>query len=484
MRASESSVWSSRGLAVRKLMRGQANGLVRAVLSSTQYGILITDLQHVTLACNSQFGALFGVDYRAVVNQGVEEVRRMVRSRIINVQAWEENLKEVYSDEHSHQEDELMLRNPRMVIARATVPVLNDAGDVFARLWSFRDITADWQHRRNREALQRASLFIDAEPSRVVQFLTELIADHYEGSARVTLAQDIWIQAGSEGAGPVMRVPVLSGEGEPIGELQVDPGPHGGVLEEADQQFLRQMARRIGGELERHLRMEALQRDLEATQQSLIQSEKLAVTGTLAAGISHDIRNILSSISLALETNPAESPGLQEAIQPHLDRFHLLSHRLLSFVKPASLAHEPVDLEEVLRRVSLLLEAQLRSAGCRLELDYPPDLHEIQADPLRMDHLLINLVMNAVQAYEGRPGVVTVTILQDGQSTSILVSDQGKGLPTNGSEDLFKPFVSRRTGGTGLGLFSCRQIALELGGTIVGQNLPEGGALFKVELPR
>jgi len=512
--------------------------ILRAVLTGTDYGFLLTNLEHVAIACNAEFGRLFSLPIAKVVQHDVAAVRKMVRNRIVELDAWEKNLDEVYADPHRVQVDELVLQNPHTRLRRYTGPVLSRDGTPIARLWTFLDITAEARMRKVRESLTEASLFFDSEPRKVYEYLVELLGDHY-GSVTVLSVRegdflkfqavggpneqaralegnqmdDSYCQFCIQARSPLIiqdareddlyahvlparfgltryaGVPIVSPSGEIVGTLCILDDRSDELLDNEDLRFLSLIAVRISYELDRENQIRSLEGDLEATgealrsmQHKLIQSEKLAVTGMLSASISHDIRNILSAISMEMSILADRPDELLGVVRNQLDRFAVLSHRLLSYARPNEVALAPVDLSEVLVDVLDLLRGHLAVSGITVESKMPKNLPSVFADPIRLQHLFVNLIMNAIQASQ-TGNQIRIRCQSHKDSLTVEIKDMGRGMTPHQLARLFEPFSSTRIGGFGLGLYSCRQIVRETGGEITATSKPGSGTLFKITLP-
>ncbi len=223
-------------------------------------------------------------------------------------------------------------------------------------------------------------------------------------------------------------------------------------------------------------------RALTDAQDKALRSEKLAVVGTLAASTAHDIRNITASLSmLAAEANdPAASLA---AVREQLDRFNVLAHRLLSYARPGLTQSLPIEIPEVLERVLSLTAGQMRVSRVEAHLDCAPDVPTVLGDGHQLQHLFVNLTLNAVQAMEREGGHLTLKASTCPGGVEIRVVDDGPGIPDSVAERLFQPFASSRAQGFGLGLFSARRIAEAHGGTVVALANPDGGTTMRVELP-
>lgn len=248
---------------------------------------------------------------------------------------------------------------------------------------------------------------------------------------------------------------------------------------------LEAVAEQVALLLKSHFLYKALERvntELRETQASLIQSEKLTIAGTLAASTAHDIKNILASLSIELSMSSADPFKALDSVRENLDRFQVLSHRLLSYAKPRMVALDDVDIGDVLRRVLSLTAAQLRMSGVQVSLLVPADLPRLHGDSHQLEHLFVNLVLNAVQAMEANGGRLSISARQFGDLLEIAVKDTGIGVPKDLSDQLFAPFRSTRREGFGLGLYSCKRIVDEHGGTLEVES-SNNGTTFLIRLP-
>jgi signal transduction histidine kinase len=119
-----------------------------------------------------------------------------------------------------------------------------------------------------------------------------------------------------------------------------------------------------------------------------------------------------------------------------------------------------------------------------VERRFAKGLPTVQGDPHQLEHLFINLILNAVQAMDATGGgTLTVSAAKQGDAIRIRFSDTGPGIPREAMDGLFEPFRSTRANGFGLGLFSCRRISQAHGGTIAASRNPIRGSTFTVTLP-
>jgi signal transduction histidine kinase len=216
-------------------------------------------------------------------------------------------------------------------------------------------------------------------------------------------------------------------------------------------------------------------------------AEKLAAVGTLAAGLSHEIRNPLNAAALqltVLERRLKKVAGLPESIfeplslvQSEIARLNKVLEEFLQFARPRELAFARVDVDAVVGAVVHLLEPQAAGANVRLErrgTQAPP----INGDAGQLQRALLNLVLNAIQAAP-TGGWVRVETDTASDETVITISDSGAGVPEPLRERIFEPFFTTKEGGSGLGLPLVHSIVQQHGGTL---SL-EGPSRFVLRLP-
>ncbi len=248
-------------------------------------------------------------------------------------------------------------------------------------------------------------------------------------------------------------------------------------------------ARRGEAERQRHEEARSAYRELRAAQERMIESEKMAMLGTFAAGLAHEIRNPLNSIALQLSVLDRRNarlqadPGISDLIgiiREEVRRLDALAGDFLQFSRPNRGQPDLSDLDGVAEHVLRLLDPQSAAGGVRLTYQSCHGLPPLAIDAEKMKQVLINLVRNAIEAMPAG-GQVTFKVALRGDLAVLTVEDTGPGLPEG--LDLFQLFVTTKPGGTGLGLAIVRQIIVQHGGAISARNLPEGGAAFEITLP-
>ncbi len=230
--------------------------------------------------------------------------------------------------------------------------------------------------------------------------------------------------------------------------------------------------------------------------QSLLEKrEKLAVLGTLAAGIAHEIRNPLTSLKArlyTLEKHLQELPAARkdtEIIGAEILRLERIVQDVLSFARPSEPRRETLSVQTVLKEVQGLMAPNLESRRVHLTLEAGPALI-VQADSGHLKQVLVNLVRNAAEAIDA-PGVVTLRVRagratfggHEAEAAIIEVSDTGRGILPEVEKRLFDPFFSTKETGTGLGLSIVAQIVEKQGGALRYQTHVGHGTTFGVVLP-
>ncbi|MBK6848846.1 MAG: HAMP domain-containing protein [Proteobacteria bacterium] len=225
--------------------------------------------------------------------------------------------------------------------------------------------------------------------------------------------------------------------------------------------------------------------ELATRERRLVQSERMAAIGQLAAGVAHEMNNPIGIIRGYLRTMHDSDPQtLREELQILDDEAaacQRIAEDLLAFARLPELQREPLELAaflaEALRRLRELPEL----AGRELELLATPG--RVDGDAARLRQVLANLVLNAAQA-SPRDSAIEVSCAPDAAGGyELSVADRGSGIAEADRARLFEPFFSRRSGGSGLGLAVCQSLIQAHGGAISAEARPGGGTLMRVRLP-
>ncbi len=258
------------------------------------------------------------------------------------------------------------------------------------------------------------------------------------------------------------------------------------VVEPLDD--LPDLHRQLGGVVEEIERVVAR---LQQREHEVLRAEQLAAVGQVAAGVAHELRNPLTSVKMLVQTGleGLQPTGLPpedlQIIEHEIRRMEVCIQTFLDFARPPSAERRRTDLLAVVRRSMTLVEARCRRQGVRLEADTPPGPVELCLDGEQIHQVLLNLLINALDVLP-RGGLIRVAVQRSGGSApevKVVVRDDGPGIAESVRGRLFDPFVSSKETGLGLGLSICRRLVEAHGGTIRGEDAPEGGAAFTFTLP-
>jgi signal transduction histidine kinase len=251
------------------------------------------------------------------------------------------------------------------------------------------------------------------------------------------------------------------------------------------------------------------------TERKAARTERMAAIGHLAAQITHEVRNPLSSISLNAEMleeelagNPVDSEegrDLLKLIQQEVDRLTEITEEYLQFARMPTLKLEKEDLAEVIRSVFDLVRVEYEEAGIQIELDLDPSIPPLLLDENQLRRALLNIVKNAREAMEtggkltvvARPATRAETDKASFETTDkagrplqpvqtgfeIMIRDTGPGILENQIPQIFEPFFSTKEKGTGLGLAITQQVIAEHNARLTVESTPDRGTTFKIFFP-
>ncbi len=253
-----------------------------------------------------------------------------------------------------------------------------------------------------------------------------------------------------------------------------------------EQKLIAAVAREVALIVER----QDAERERTHLQQQLIHADRLATIGQLAAGVAHELNEPLGSI-LGFAQLARKCPGLPESAARDIEKIITGSlyareviKKLMVFARQVPARKAPVSLNRVVEDSLYFLEVRCAKAGTRIVCDLAPDVPEIQGDPAQLTQVLVNLVVNAVQAMpEG--GTLTVRTRANGSAAALIVEDTGTGMDAEVLGKIFLPFFTTKdvNEGTGLGLPVVHGIVSAHGGVLDVQSQPGQGTRFEIRLP-
>jgi signal transduction histidine kinase len=227
---------------------------------------------------------------------------------------------------------------------------------------------------------------------------------------------------------------------------------------------------------------------VQANFEGMKRAERLSAIGQLSAGLAHEIRNPLASISGAaaiLARNRALDPQnarCLEIITSESERLNGLLTNFLNFARPRPPRLQLLHLGPVLENVLELATHGVRGKAVRFEKSVETGLRPVECDPEQLEQVLLNLMINAVEASPDG-GTVTLSAAAQDNRIAIGVVDQGHGVAPAHIDRLFDPFFTTKEHGTGLGLPVAHQIVRQMGGSLVAHANAERGMTFSVVLP-
>lgn len=232
-------------------------------------------------------------------------------------------------------------------------------------------------------------------------------------------------------------------------------------------------------------------------EEAKLQAERLAVIGAMSAKLAHEIRNPLSSIILNIDLVRDEVETLSKSDRPTADearsllrsidqevrRIQRVTEDYLQFARMPKPHRERASLNEVLSQGLSFMQSLFDATGVTVRTEFDAALPVIQADEEQLWQAVLNLIRNALEAMP-QGGTLTLRTARDGNEAVLSIADTGKGMTEKERQQIFKPFFSTKTGGTGLGLPLTQQIITEHGGQIECESAADKGTTFVIHLPQ
>ena len=233
--------------------------------------------------------------------------------------------------------------------------------------------------------------------------------------------------------------------------------------------------------------------ELEKSREHLLQSEKMATIGKLAAGMAHSIRNPFTSVKMrlfslhrSLELSDTQKEDF-DVISEEIRQIDIIVQNFLEFSRPPKLKMQRISLSAVVDSAIQLLEHRLKSYEIDIRIERQLPLPEMTADPEQLKEVFVNLVENACEAME-KGGLVVIreklTIIPPGHKVAVIrVSDNGPGVPDSIKDKILQPFFTTKEEGTGLGLSIAARIIEEHQGRLDITSKTGAGTTFIITLP-
>ncbi|MGG6895550.1 sensor histidine kinase [Rhizobium sp. BR 315] len=244
---------------------------------------------------------------------------------------------------------------------------------------------------------------------------------------------------------------------------------------------------RLEAEIADHRTTEA---KLQGVQQDLVQANRLAILGQVAAGVAHEINQPLATIRAYAENASVFLKRQQtEPVKENLssiaaltERIGTITEELKAFARKGRTAPEPVDMRSVIEGAVVLLRSRFAGRLDALKIELPPTGVNVVGTRIRLEQVLINLFQNALEALEGRDHAkVEVSVDETSDDVEIIISDNGPGIPAAILDSLFTPFNTSKEKGLGLGLVISKDIVVDYGGRIEVES-SSSGTRFTIHL--
>lgn len=250
--------------------------------------------------------------------------------------------------------------------------------------------------------------------------------------------------------------------------------------------------RQLNAALQREIaEREKAERNLQVAEQTLQQSSKLAILGEMSAAVSHELNQPLAAMKTYLagaklllqRRRPDEALSSFQRIDDLIERMGAITRQLKSYARKGGDAFESIDVRDSVSTALSMMEPQLRQRNMAIASSLPREPVTIEADRIRLEQVLINLLRNALDATKGTPEPEVKIIVSVSDEVLITVRDNGVGI--DDLESLFEPFYTTKApgDGVGLGLAISSGIVNDLGGRLTAKNGQNGGAVFEISLP-
>jgi PAS domain S-box-containing protein len=225
-------------------------------------------------------------------------------------------------------------------------------------------------------------------------------------------------------------------------------------------------------------------------EQQLVRSQKMESIGTLAAGIAHEVGNPLTSISSLVQviqrtTADEFAKDKLELIKNQINRIAHIIRDLVDFSRPSAYVVKPTDVNKVVREALNIVQYGKKVKDIAFSLELAEEIPSLSIVPDQLAQVFINILMNAVDSLDGKPGSIWIQSHLRNEHVEVIVRDSGKGIAPGDREKIFEPFFTTKAvgQGTGLGLWVSYGIVQSFQGDIQVESELGQGSIFKIQLP-
>ena len=232
-------------------------------------------------------------------------------------------------------------------------------------------------------------------------------------------------------------------------------------------------------------------KEIKALEGEVTRREHLSALGNLAATVAHEIRNPLNAISMGLQRLKTEFRPTQDEeqyshfldlIRAEVQRLNSIVEEFLSLARPLDLRPEEVRMDELLQELAMLAGGDAKLSKVQIEVVAPPDLPAVRVDRNYFKQLLLNLVLNGIQAMPDG-GILTLEAQTSRGNLHLSVADTGVGIPKEVLPRIFEPYFTTKANGSGLGLAIARRVVEAHGARITAESEVGRGSRFQVSIP-
>jgi signal transduction histidine kinase len=217
----------------------------------------------------------------------------------------------------------------------------------------------------------------------------------------------------------------------------------------------------------------------------LIEAEKVSTIGQISSGLAHELKNPLTTLKMlfqAFREQPDMTKEDAEVISSEIEKIDIIITRFLGFVKQKSLQVSEINVNTLMDRVLSLCSFDITNNDITLQKDMIGTLPHIKGDRALLEHVFLNLILNAVQAMPNG-GEINIASKADDGFVEVVISDKGGGIQSNIRSKVFEPFFTTKENGTGLGLSIVYNIVKSHGGKVFFDSNEDTGTKFTVRLP-
>jgi signal transduction histidine kinase len=356
--------------------------------------------------------------------------------------------------------------------------------DVLAGRWDItdKDMTAQREAAFCREVMAMR-LRLDGEPNVAVQSVLEKTLIHVPG------------EAGKGGRSVAMAASPLIAHGRAVGAVMVDNALTRTPISQEDLRFLQLFTNQAGMAIENSMlfnKLEDANRQLSEAQENLLQKERLAAIGEMAAGIAHELKGPLVSIGgfagrlkkkLANETQEWQNANL---IVGEVRRLEGVLSEILAFSKKSTICYSRCNVADIVKETLTVVGPPLEEKRIAVSVKLPRKELALIGDAQQLKQVFINIILNSLDAMKNGGKLIIEASgydLDGNDGVCVKIVDTGGGIPLEAMNSIFTPFYTTKQTGTGLGLPIANRIITSHGGKIQFTNTPGKGVEFRVILP-